>query len=71
MEEIFLVTGATGFLGREVAKNLVGLQKNIVGLRLPGDKANLLPGVEYQMGDITKPYTLKKFFEMADGKKQC
>lgn len=69
IEEIYLVTGATGFLGREVVKKLVGLQKNIVGLRLPGDKAHLLPGVEYQMGDITKPYTLKKFFEMADGKK--
>lgn len=68
MEEIYLITGATGFLGREVAKQLAAKQKKVIGLRLPGDKANLLPGVEYIIGDITKPYTLKKFFEQAEGK---
>lgn len=68
MEEIYLITGATGFLGSTVAKELVGRGKKVVGLRLPGDKVHLLPEVEYQLGDITKPYTLNKFFEQAEGK---
>lgn len=68
MEKIYLVTGATGFLGQEVTKQLTARQKKVIGLRLPGDKAHLLPEVEYIMGDITKPYTLKKFFEQAEGK---
>lgn len=68
MEKVYLVTGATGFLGREVAKQLTAQQKKVIGLRLPGDKAHLLPGVEYIIGDITKPYSLKKFFEQSEGK---
>ena len=69
MEEIYLITGATGFLGHEVAKQLLRQQKKVVGLRLPGDKSYLLPKVEYEMGDVTKPYTLQKFFGRADGKR--
>lgn len=68
MEKVYMITGATGFLGREVAKQLTTQQKNVIGLRLPGDKAYLLPGVEYIIGDITKPYSLMKFFEQAEGK---
>lgn len=68
MEEIYLVTGATGFLGREVAKQLAARQKQVIGLRLPGDKAHLLAGMEYIIGDITKPYSLTRFFERAEGK---
>lgn len=55
MEKIYLITGATGFLGHMVTKQLAMQQKKVVGLRLPGDKAHLLPGVEYEIGDITKP----------------
>lgn len=68
MEKVYLVTGATGFLGREVAKQLTARHKQVIGLRLPGDKAHLLPEVEYIIGDITKPYSLQKFFESAEGK---
>lgn len=41
MEKVYLVTGATGFLGREVAKQLTAQHKKVIGLRLPGDKAHL------------------------------
>lgn len=68
MEEIYLITGATGFLGRTMAKELIKQEKKVVGLRMPGDKAHLLPEVDYQIGDITKPYTLDKFFRKAEGK---
>lgn len=68
MADIYLITGITGFLGCEVARQLLAEGKKVVGLRLPGDKAHLLPEAEYIMGDITKPYTLKKFFEQAEGK---
>lgn len=67
MSRIYLITGATGFLGREVARQLAKQQEKVIGLRLPGDKAHLLADVEYIMGDITKPYSLKKFFEQAKG----
>lgn len=71
MEEVYLITGTTGFLGREIAKQLTGKQKKIIGLRMPGDKSNLLPNVEYQCGDITKPDTMKNFFGQAGGKRDC
>lgn len=35
---------------------------------MPQDKQMLLPEVECEIGDITKPYTLSKFFEWAEGK---
>lgn len=69
MDEIYLITGITGFLGRTVAKMLLEQGKKVVGLRLPGDKTNLLDGVDYQMGDITAIYTMEPFFRQAEGKK--
>lgn len=33
-----------------------------------GDKAHLSEGIIYEMGDITKLYTLKEFFSHAEGK---
>lgn len=69
MEEVYLITGVTGFLGRAVAEKLTEQKKKVVGLRMPGDKERLLTAVEYQVGDITKPYTLQQFFAQAEGKK--
>lgn len=69
MEEIYLITGVTGFLGETVAKKLLEQDKKVVGLRLPGDKSNLLDGIDYQTGDITGIHTLAPFFKRAIGKK--
>lgn len=68
MGEVYLITGATGFLGHEVARQLVRQQKKVIGLRLPGDKTYMLPGMEYIAGDVTKPYSLHEFFSQAQGK---
>lgn len=69
MDEVYLITGITGFLGTALAKTLICRGKKVVGLRLPKDKEHLIPEVEYQLGDITKPYTLSGFFEKAEGKR--
>lgn len=68
MEEIYLVTGAAGFLGHYIVEKLRERGKTVVGLRMPGDKEHLSEGIIYEMGDITKPYTLKEFFCHAEGK---
>lgn len=54
--------------GAHGCKTISRAAKKVVGLRLPGDKAHLLPDVEYEIGDITKTYTLQSFFQWADGK---
>lgn len=54
--------------GAHGCKTISRAAKKVVGLRLPGDKAHLLPDMEYEIGDITKPYTLQSFFQWADGK---
>lgn len=70
MEELYLVTGSSGFLGHFIVEKLKSQGKEVVvGLRLPGDKAHLSEGVDYEMGDITKTYTLQKFFERAKERK--
>ncbi len=69
LDEVYLITGVTGFLGCTLAKALIARGKKVVGLRLPQDKEHLLSEVEYQIGDITKPYTLSGFFKQAEGKR--
>lgn len=69
MEELYLVTGATGFLGHYIVENLKKRGKEVVALRMPGDKAHLSEGISYELGNITKPYTLQKFFERAKDRK--
>ena len=72
MEELYLVTGSSGFLGHFIVEKLKSQGKEVVvGLRLPGDKAHLSEGVDYELGDITKTYTLQKFFEREIGRASC
>jgi nucleoside-diphosphate-sugar epimerase len=65
----YLVTGATGFVGAEVAKQLRSRGHQVVALVRSRDKAELLAklGIELQLGDITEPATLRKPMEGADG----
>ena len=39
MERLYLLTGAAGYLGSNVARELVSCGANVRGLVLPGDKA--------------------------------
>src|SRR5690349_10986042 len=69
----YLVTGATGFVGAEVAKQLRTAGHKVVGLvRSPG-KADLLRamGVELHGGDITDRASLRAPMAGVDGVFHC
>lgn len=68
MEKIYLVTGATGFLGRAIVRALLQEKKQVVGLCLPQCTLPRLIQVPYEEGDITKISSLKKFFSYAHEK---
>ena len=54
---IFL-TGATGFIGRRLAKRLVAAGADVAALVLPGETALLPDGVRALTGDVTIPETV-------------
>lgn len=66
----YLVTGATGFLGRAVADELVRRGANVYALVLPCDPfAELLPKeVHTVTGDVCDEDSLDKFFADADSR---
>lgn len=62
MNELYLVTGAAGFLGNALVSRLVELGKSVRVLVLPGEK-NIPEGVvEVFYGDILEPESLRDFF---------
>ena len=65
----YLVTGATGFLGGELAKQLVGRGHQVVGLVRSLEKAALLKalGVALHVGDITDRESLRQPMIGVDG----
>ena len=65
----YFVTGATGFIGGEIVKQLVGRGHKVVALVRSPDKAVMLKalGVEIHQGDITDRETLKAPMTGADG----
>lgn len=67
MFDRYLITGATGFLGRAVVQALTGGDIPVRALVLPGDPlSSLLPeGVEQTPGDVTNPASLEDFFRDA------
>jgi len=62
---IYLVTGATGNLGREIVRTLLGRGARVRALVMPGDRAAAgLPGdVRVFRGDVADEASLSAFFE--------
>ena len=65
----YFVTGATGFLGGELAKQLIGRGHQVVALVRSPEKAPLLRvlGVELHTGDITDRESLRAPMQNVDG----
>lgn len=63
---IYLLTGAAGFLGNNIARQLVEKGCRVRGLVLKGDKAvkHIPKGVEIVYGDLTDKTSLEKFFDV-------
>jgi len=52
------VTGASGFIGKAVLKNLVNNHYEVTALLLPGEPENQISGTAIVRGDVTQPDTL-------------
>jgi len=65
----YFVTGATGFLGGELVKQLVGRGHQVAALVRSFDRAAILKalGIELYAGDITEPDSLRAPMKGADG----
>lgn len=68
MGNTYFITGINGFLGRTLASTLLESGNEVHGLRLPGDKSNLIDGVTYYLGDVGKIYSLMRFMRTAASK---
>jgi dihydroflavonol-4-reductase len=66
---IYLVTGATGFLGSNVCRQLIERGESVRALVMPYDKAIVYvpQGVEPFMGDLCDPKSLEYFFMIPKG----
>lgn len=69
----YFVTGATGFVGGEIVKQLIGRGHKVAALVRSPQKATILKalGVEIHAGDITDRETLKAPMTGADGVFHC
>lgn len=66
---LYLVTGAAGFLGGTVCRQLVGQGKKVRAFILPNDPARIFVPEEAEVieGDLSDPESLKPFFEIPEG----
>ncbi len=73
MYDRYMITGASGFLGRAVAKELVSRGAQVYALVLPGDPlAEMLPREAHVMtGDICVKNSLNHFFLTGADKNTC
>ena len=69
MNRIYLVTGAAGFLGGTVVRQLVEKGEKVRAFVLPGDPAmRFIPReAEITEGDLTDPESLERFFSVPEG----
>ncbi|MFP4563249.1 MAG: SDR family oxidoreductase [Spirochaetia bacterium] len=66
MSSVYLITGATGNVGRETAKHLSEAGETVIGARFPGeDVKDPLSGVEYKDFDFTDETTWEPALEGA------
>jgi len=67
-----LVTGATGFIGRAVVRNLLeGGHEAIALLRNPSKRGNLPAGTRAFTGDVMAPESLRKPLSLSDAVVHC
>jgi nucleoside-diphosphate-sugar epimerase len=67
-----LVTGATGFIGRAVVRNLLeGGHEAIALVRTPGKKKNLPEGTRVSYGDVMIPESLRRPLSLSDAVVHC
>lgn len=66
---IYLVTGAAGFLGSNVCRELIANGQKVRAFVLPNDKSRkyIPDGVEIVLGDLTDEASLEKFFTIPAG----
>ena len=67
--KIYLVTGAAGFLGSTICRQLVKKGEKVRGFVLPNDaSAKYLPEeVEIVYGDLCDKASVEKFFTVSEG----
>src|SRR5438105_4490562 len=65
----YFVTGATGFIGGRLARELAGRGHQVIALaRRPNQASDLAAaGVSLVQGDVTEPESLRRPMEGADG----
>ena len=68
MEKIYLLTGATGFLGSNLSRLLISRNEKVRAFVMEGDPGvKYIPdGVEICYGDITDRDSLEKFFQVPE-----
>ncbi|GGE57534.1 uncharacterized protein YbjT (DUF2867 family) [Priestia taiwanensis] len=64
---MFLVTGATGRVGRHVVNELLMAGQKVRALTRNVEGINLPQGVEVALGDLSQPHTLKRALEGVTG----
>jgi dihydroflavonol-4-reductase len=68
MDELVLVTGATGHVGNSLVRELLAQHKNVRAMVLPGEDASALKGLaaEIVAGDVLDPASLALAFKGVD-----
>ena len=66
MEQVYIVTGANGFLGNNIVRKLLEKNVEVRCLVLPEDKCDALEGLNCKIykGDVTKKETLEEIFNV-------